>query len=190
LAQQLAYYKAKNGPGALAPRGWNCFGVYGSNGTSLYMTPQPIDSQLVFADNWKGFAGSVIQLSDSTGDTSGRFEVAEIIARIFPAHKAFVQSVIAEGIEPASTFPFGPYPTDKLTYKNNEVVEYVTPANQDGLGTSSRLIKNASSIDGVAILSGEELSLVQLAARLPPAMSNLLPAIIRQVEDDTPKISH
>lgn len=190
LASQLAFYEAENGPGVLAPRGWNCFGVYGSNGSSLYVTPQQINSQIVFADTWSGFAGPAIQLSVSIGDTSGRFEVAQIIARVFPAHKSFVQSVIAEGLEPASTFPFGPYPTDKLTYKNKEVVEYVTPANQEGLGTRSHLIKNADPIDGVAILSGEELNLVQLAVRLPPALSNLLPAIIHQVEQATPNTSH
>jgi hypothetical protein len=64
------------------------------------------------------------------------------IARVFPAHRAFVRKVIAEGIEPTSDFPFGPYPNDKLTYKNKEMVEYETPAHKDGLGTQSRLQKS------------------------------------------------
>jgi hypothetical protein len=34
--------------------------------------------------------------------------------------------LIAEGIEPESDFPFGPYPKDKLIYKSEELVEYQT----------------------------------------------------------------
>ena len=38
-----------------------------------------------------------IQLSYSIGDTSGRFEVARIVARVFPKYQGYVQHVIAEG---------------------------------------------------------------------------------------------
>jgi hypothetical protein len=77
-----------------------------------------------------------------------------MIARVFPAHKAFVTRVIEEGIEPADSFQSGPYPRDKLAYKNNEIVEYQTPAQTDGLGTNSRLQKNRNPIRGSAILIG------------------------------------
>jgi len=43
--------------------------------------------------------------------------------------------VITEGIEPASDFPFGPYPTDTLKYHGDVTVEFQTPANTKGLGT-------------------------------------------------------
>jgi hypothetical protein len=176
-AQLLAYYQAEQGPGVLAPRGWNCFGTYGSNGSSLYVSPQPINATIVFSDNWKGFTGPVIQISDEIGDTSGRFGVAQMIARVFQSHKVFVRRVIAEGIEPASDFPSGPYPNDKLIYKSKEIVEYQTPAQTDGLGTQSRLQKNADPIRGVAILVGSEPSLVFLAARLPSDRTDLAPII-------------
>ena len=182
LAEQLAYYKAEQGPGVLAPRGWNCFETYGSNGGSLFVAPQQIDSELVFSDNWKGFDGPAVQLSVDSGGTSGRFEVAEIIARVFLAYKAFVTRVIAEGIEPASSFPFGPYPKDKLIYKSNKIVEYQTPPNTDGLGTKSRLQKNSIPISGVAILEGADTNLIQLSARLPLDLADLTPTIIQQVE--------
>src|SRR5215469_12091388 len=42
-AQKLAYYKAKQGPGVLAPRGWYCFETYGSSGGSLFISPKPMD---------------------------------------------------------------------------------------------------------------------------------------------------
>ncbi|MFZ0210101.1 MAG: hypothetical protein WAL59_29010 [Roseiarcus sp.] len=44
--------------------------------------------------------------------------------------QAFITSVIAEGIEPNSNFPFGQYPADKTVYKNARLVEFETPANK------------------------------------------------------------
>lgn len=35
MAAKLAYYKTAQGLAAIAPRGWHCFGVYGSGGASL-----------------------------------------------------------------------------------------------------------------------------------------------------------
>ena len=183
IAQRLAYYKAANGSGILAPRGWHCFGTYGSNGSNLYVSPNPI-ADPIFLSHWAGLTGPAIQVSDVLGGTSGRFEVAEIIARVFPAHMAFAKSVIVEGIQPASSFPRGPYPGDKLTYLNKEVVEYETPANQSGLGTVSQLKKNGSPIHGVSILTGKTPNLTHLSVRLPPDATALGPVIIRQVEHD------
>jgi hypothetical protein len=183
-AQRLAYYKSEYGFGVLAPRGWYCFGTYGSNGSTLYVSPEPINPVDLFSTTWKGFTGPVIQISDEIGDTSGRFGVAKTIARVFPAYKAFVKSVIAEGIEPASSFPFGPYPNDKLTYRSKEIVEFQTPANIEGLGTDPWLQKNGDPIIGVAILMGQEHDLLQLSVRLPPKLTDLTSTIIQQVERD------
>jgi hypothetical protein len=181
-AKRLSYYKAEEGIGVLAPRGWRCFGTYGSNGATLYVSPDPIKAADLFSTNWKGFAGPVIQISESIGDTSGRFEVAKTIARVFPAHKAFVEGVIGEGIVPARSFPYGPHPADTLKYRGENVVEFQTPALTEGLGTASRLQKNDSPICGVAILFGEEPSLLQLSVRLPSETSDLAPLITEQTE--------
>ena len=183
-AQQLAYYKAEYGPGVLAPRGWYCFSTYGSNGSNLYVSPKPITSAELFSDSWKGFPHPAIQISISLGDTSGRFQVAQVIARIFPDYKKFVEQVTEEKIEPASSFPFGPYPKDKLTYRGKDIVEYVTPGNVEGLGTHSRLQMNADPISGVAILIGRTPDLLQLSMRLPKEQRDLGPIIVQQVERD------
>lgn len=184
LASQLAYYQAQEGSGVLAPRGWHCFSTYGSNGGSLFVAPQLIDGKLMFSDKWKGFTGPVVQISDSFGGTSGRFEVASIIARVFPAHKAFVANVIAEGMQTAADFPSGPYPKDKLHYRSREAVEYETPPQTEGLGTRSRLQRSDKAVTGVEILSGpnEELNLVSLAIRLPQGAESLARAIVQQTE--------
>ena len=184
-AQRLAFYKAAVGIGTLAPRGWHCFSTYGSAGSSLYVTPEPIDHKALLSSNWKGFSGQAIQVSISYGGKSGRFEVAKTIARVFPNHLAFVQNVTAEGIEPANSFPTGPYPTDKLVYRSKEIVEFETPPNTKGLGTDSMLRVNASMIRGVAILFGEETNLAFASLRLPPTHQNLFQPIIDQVEKQT-----
>ncbi len=185
-AQQLAYYASQKDFGVLAPRGWHCFGTYGSNGDTLYVSPQSINPSNFLTGTPAGFTGPAIQLSREIGDTSGRFGVAKIIARVFPAHIGFARVVIREGAEPASSFPFGPYPNDKLTYRGNEIVEYQTPANTQGLGTDSSLHPSADPISGVAILVGETPDLLHLSVRLPAAQATLAPFIIRQVERDAP----
>src|ERR1700722_19088064 len=43
-AQMLAYYRTAEGVSVLAPRGWYCFGTYGSGGSALMASPQPIDT--------------------------------------------------------------------------------------------------------------------------------------------------
>ena len=184
-AQQLAYYASKKEFGVLAPRGWYCFGTYGSNGDTLYVSPQPINAANLLTSTWTGFTGAAIQLSYQRGDPSGRSDVAKTIARAFPARRAIASTVVETGTEPASSFPFRPYPNDKLTYRSKEIVEYQTPSNTEGLGTNSSLQSNADPISGVAILMGKVPDLLQLSVRLPMAQVGLTPIIIGQVERDT-----
>lgn len=183
-AQKLAYYSASTqGAGVLAPRGWYCFGTYGSGGEAVMVSPRPIDTN-IFSTTWGGFAGPAIELSHRYGDTSGRFDVAEIIARVFPAYKAFATRVM-EGAPGYPTFEFGAYPKDALAYKSRKVVEYKTPAQTDGLGTyHSSLKKNSSLIDGVAMLVGPAPDLVLLSVRLPLELNGLTSVIVQQVERD------
>jgi hypothetical protein len=186
LAKQLAYYKSKTSPLVLGPRGWSCFGVYGSNGDVLYISPSPISGSNALAnDGSGGFTGAAIEVAVRFGGTSGRYDVAKLINRVFPSHKDFATRVIGDGFAPASDFPSGPYPQDKLTYKSNEVVEFATPAHTDGLGTDSFLRQNDSPISGVVILvekAGEAPDSWYLALRLPLEFENLSQIIIQQLE--------
>jgi hypothetical protein len=184
-AQELAYYEAKGGLSILAPRGWHCFGTYGSDGQSLYVSPQPIDFASLTSDSG-GFIGPAVELTRWSGDTSGRYQVAQTIARVFPAHRDFVDQVIQIGEEPASSFPFGPYRGDVLTYRSNEVVEYQTPPQTDGLGTDSRLQKNDSPINGLVVLTGPDTDLVHLSVRLADTQMGLAGTIVRQTESEFP----
>jgi len=184
VAAQLAYYKAEEGPGVLGPRGWSCFGAYGSSGSSLFIAPQPLNGKSFFSTHTPRLSGPAIQFNASVGDTSGRFEVAQVAARVFPHFRSLVDDVIAEGIEPASDFPSGPYPADKLTYKSDHLVEFITPANTTGLGTRNRLAKGPGDITGFAMITGEENSLLHLSLRLPTLLTALSPVIIAQAEHE------
>ncbi len=179
-AVRLAWYKATDAPGVLAPRDWHCFGTYGSSGATLYVSPEPLGSQIVLSSEWKGLSGPAVEISSMNGGTSGRFEVAQKIARLFPQHMDFTRQVIAESIEPASDFPLGPYPGDKLTYKTKTLVEFETPAHRKGLGTDSRLQRNDQAIEGFVFLSmrpGNDPYDVVLEMRLPPDLSRFVPVI-------------
>lgn len=187
-AQRLAYYAAE-GVSVLAPRGWYCFRIYGSGGAHLFVSPLPISSKDLFAGDDRGFTGPAVVLAYRYGDTSGRFPVAGVISRVFPAHRDFAQRVQNEGIlDNAPPFPSGPYPDDKLAYKGNETVEFETPPHAEGLGThDSSLTENDAPIRGVAMLVGETPDLLLLSVRLPAEFADLTDTIIQQVERDAQK---
>jgi hypothetical protein len=174
-AQSLAYYTAfGQGVGVLGPRGWYCFGLYGSSGSVLFVGPQPTDVAKLFS------SGPAIVISHTSGEGSGHYEVAEVIARVFPAFKDSVAAVVDE-IAQAHLFTFDPNANDTLTYKSKRVVEYKTPPQTDGLGTRS-LKKNGSAIEGVAVLVGQAPDLVFLSVRLTPKWNRLTSVIVQQVE--------
>jgi len=178
IAQKLAYYKSAVTPGSLGPRGWYCLGEYGSGGSSiLFIKPEPI-AEATLAE----ITGPVIEIDSNSGDTSGRFEVARVIARVFPKHLAFVQSVIDLFDFFASEVAYGPYPTDKLVYRSDRVVEYITPPNSIGLGTTNFVKPNDEPIEGVAILQGPTPDLLLLSVRLPPDMYAIKSPVIRHLE--------
>jgi hypothetical protein len=181
IANRVAYYQAENGLGVLAPRGWYCFSIYGSSGSSLYVAPEPIKTL------GKGFSGQAIQVSVSFGDTSGRFTVAKTIARVFPDQMEFVHKVISEGIEPASSFPTTPYASDTLQRRGKDIVEFETPANTKGLGSQSLLAISSGPIRGAVILTGPEPNLVQLSMRLSGRYQSLGRTIIQQLETEATK---
>jgi hypothetical protein len=191
-AERLAYYHA-NELGVLAPRGWHCLQLLGSNGAFLLVTPDTLSADGIFKDHWK-ITGPGVQLSDSLGGTSGRMEVAPIAARIFPQARKYVAGVRAflRDMNMPSKFSTRPWPADRLTRLRKDIVEYETPGGAEGLGTRSRLKKNSFPIAGVAILSGDndEPDLTLLSVRLPPDTSSLTPLIVHQVEADNDHGAH
>jgi len=153
----------------------------GSGGTFLYVTPEQHGK-----DDRAKLAGPAIELDWNFGGASGRFTVATIASRIFPIAKDFVQGIIDEGL-PKEDFHFSPYKTDRLKRRSETEVEFLTPGNREGLGTSNRLEENGHPIRGVAILlpfppPNEETDLIMLTVRLSPDMDDLVSTIIKNVE--------
>lgn len=180
--QALAYYKSADGISVLAPRGWYCQGVSGSGGAALFLSPRPIVHR---SSGWEGLGGAAMEVNDISGENSGRYEIAELIARVFPAYRSFARRVW----DFDSPLPSGPYSKDTLTYRGNAVVEYRTPPQTEGLGNfHSWLGKNDLPIAGAAILVGSPRRvgdiphLVLLSVRFPPGSAPLAPAIVRYVE--------
>ena len=152
----------------------------GSSGWALDVTPQPKEPFKAVT------TGPIVVLRSTDGGTSGRFTVARIIARVFPAHEAFVRKVMNEGLERASDFPFGPYPTDKLTARTEDMVEYETPPHSKGLGTDTGMTPDDNPVQGAAVLqNGEWPCLRLLSVRLPPDMKRMTTDIIQQFERES-----
>lgn len=172
---RLAYY-ASDALGVVAPRGWHCFGLYGSNGAILIVTPEP-HGAADFLDRNVPLRGPAIQISLSNGGTSGRFAVADLIARLFPAYMSFARRAAAE--DAGYSLPAGPYRSDTLHRRSASEVGYTTPARREGLGTHTRLAANGVPIHGLVILHPvDDWDAIELAVRLPRGQAGLAPLIV------------
>jgi len=177
-AKRLAYYKGEVSSGILAPRGWHCLGLWGSSGPRLYVLRDPMDEQSFPLSG--GITGPAIEVDDVTAESSGRYEVAQVIARVFPAHWAFAKSII-DGLDDGTYYKFGPFQKDRLIVQTDRLVRYRTPANSEGLGTMSLWKANEDPVDGVAMLQGPTPDLLMLRVRLPRNLRDLAPVIIQQL---------
>lgn len=174
-AKRVAYYGLNENFGVIGPRGWNCFGGIGSGGGWLSVVPGPIDANGTYAET-----GPVVFIASRDGNTPGRYDIAAVITRVFPAYLSLAKRELEEF---NLNYVIGPYPKDKLAYKSKRVVEYETPADTDGLGTALHLIKKGSlSIRGVAMLVGKSPDLLLLSVRLPGDLVGEAAVIINQVE--------
>jgi hypothetical protein len=179
--RRLAYYKAAVAPGVLAPRGWYCFGIYGSSGAELLISPRPIEHDEVFSSNWHGSAGPAVQIDWTQGGGSGTATAAQVWARVFPAYWPIIKGLINNGDLPAADYTFGPYPGDNLIVQTDRLVQFRTASHSEGLGTMSRLKPDEDPIDGFAMLQGKNPDLLTLRVRLSREQHDLAPVIIQDL---------
>jgi hypothetical protein len=185
-AEKLAYYESADGNRLLAPRNWYCVGAGGSSGAALFLSPKPISGDL---SGLHGLDGAAIELMHFNSEAGGRYEVAQIIARVFPEHKTSAALTLKQM---EFTVPSGPYPKDILRYRGRRIVEYTTPAQTEGLGNfDSWLMKNDLAIVGAAMLIlhqpnlvGDPPNVILLSVRLSPDMADLAPAMVAYAEHD------
>lgn len=177
-AREIAYYSGDGGPAAFAPRGWYCQVSYGSSGSTIYVTPSPIDSMRAQRPKT---AGSAVEVEFLDGGTSGRFGVARFASRLFPRVAAtFIQEVKSRDPETASDIAWVAHDVDSVTYSDSLTAEFTTPANQTGLGTAYNFGPSPDAIRGVAVLApSSDWGLTIVRVRLGPGMSRIESAILK-----------
>jgi hypothetical protein len=178
MATSLAYYSAYEGlaTGVLAPRGWNCFGLDGSSGTILYVVPRRVDGEIIGRFD-KVKDGPAVVRCFANGDTSGRYTVKRVGARIFPRARAFFEKTRDDDLE---ALVFAPWSDDRLDYLTDFAVAYETPAGANGLGTAAGFASAREPISGLAFLmgsGGDGTHLEQIAVRLDRKDRDLYAAI-------------
>jgi hypothetical protein len=170
-ADLLAFYIG-NELATLAPRAWHCIELYGSNGSILLVTPEWHTSNDLFGS--KLLTSSFVIVEQSYASTSGRFRVASVAGSLFPVAKKFVDGVKRE---PDVKIDFVSIAKDKLVRHSPTMVEFTTPANQDGLGIDGWVQKTALPISGLVILTSD-MDLAMMRLRLPAEMGDLGKTII------------
>ena len=184
MARALSYYSGEEGPAVLAPRGWHCVGLYGSNGSLIIVTPEAHRAAEFFEDKPVSIRGPAIQSAFSVGETSGRFAVAEAIDRYFKVARSFAQSVDAEGFSESNP-PTGPYTSDILRDRSARSIRLTTPASLQGAGTDVRLLPGNLPIETRISLLGElrAPSLLTIQVRLPSNFDWLTDVILTKPVD-------
>ena len=171
-ARDLAYYSTL-GYSVLAPRGWNCIGVYGSSGSSIIVTPEVIQPMEMFGN--KKLAGELVVLKHTWGFGSGSSTLAEVIRMAFPKYQEHAESIEEMYGPPAHS---GPYPDDVLLAISDSVVAFETPAEKEGMGTqlNNWIEPNQNPIRGVAMLVGPnpDLLLIQTRFEVNPQLADVI----------------
>jgi hypothetical protein len=184
VAAQLAFYKSRYDDGVLAPRGWHCANIEGSDGFDVMVSPEPHrTSDFLGGKRWV-LHGPAVLVTGNYAGTSGRFAVANLVSRYFPGHDAFVRARIAELPEFQKELRFGPYPADRLVARRGNLVEFITPPGATGLGTSWRIKPSDVPVHAVAALTGspQEPDGFVFAVRLSKDQEALAAVILKWAE--------
>ncbi len=149
LPGPIAYYD-----GVFAPAGWHCLVLAGSSGVTTIVSARPIPKYKVLPDP---LDAPVVEISSLSGETSGRFGVARLGFMLFPdLTKEFVKGVEDEGIEPKADIEVPKSPTDTLTSLNKTLIQFVTPASMEGLGTEGYVKVAQAPITGLVSLGDDD----------------------------------
>lgn len=178
-AKHLAYHYSQDSAPVLGPRGWKCFAYYGSSGSTILVARD-------VAPAWgtKHVEGPAIVPTMYFADTSGAFGVAPYLARLYPKEgRKFIQDELVEirGTTDLN-YSYRPYPTDKLDYIAWHRVAFTTPAHRIGFGTMEFLTPSSLPVSGIVDYRAPAALMFILAMKLPPALSGLKPAILKQLK--------
>lgn len=174
-AGSLAWYVSQNAQ-VLAPQGWHCFEVYGSDGQWLFVAPQRLTADQLDVDR-RGFRGPVVMFGYSYGGTSGRWTVGERIGRYFPRYRYFIRQIREMGLT-FDNAPTGPYPADRILSRTATRIRLMTPARARGQGSVEFLAPSDLPTESLIMLDpGNEMSAATISVRLPRGQAGLSAAI-------------
>jgi len=183
-AQQLAFYRAKFSPGVLARREWQCAGLLGSDDEFLLVAPHlpPLKS---FSTAYHHLTTAAVVAEHMFGGTSGRFGVADVLARFFPHQRTFVRALQLGDVSHTFHPVYHPYDADRLSRKADRLVEFVTPTFANCIGTTWWLRENGMPVRGALIIErgGKELYLATVRVRMPDRLVDLAKPIISRFEE-------
>jgi hypothetical protein len=184
IADRVAVYASLEGS-VLAPRGWKCSAMRGTGNGTLFVLPP--------AGSSASYKGASVLLGYNPADSSAIDEIAQFTIRYFP--KLF--PVVAEsemdsrGITKEELLG-PPYPEDILRYKSNRLLEFLTPPDRRGLGTSVRRefgpshLPTYGAVD-VDLAHEPKGSTSILTVRLSPELSFLQHPILTYFESTFPR---
>lgn len=186
-ARQLSYYVAPevaDGLGVLAPSGWHCIALYGSNGSQLIVTPEKHRADDFMKSDPVRLRASAVTISVNYGGTSGRWGVAAAIARFFPEHRSSIGKNF-EGLE-LGPLPAGHDPNDVIRDRTDRLVRFTTLAGRKGWGTRWLLQPNARPVEGIVRLVPSDgwFDSFEMEVRLPSKVATLATTILAE---PTPK---
>jgi hypothetical protein len=121
------------------------------------------------------------------GGTSGRWGVAEAIARYFPSYRGAIPKLTTGFINPR--WPRGPYPHDRLSHRSKTLVHFVTPPHTKGQGSVAfgNWGKSTRAVQGSVMLvktaDGPDVRYVTI--QLPDADNALAKVILTQAEESS-----
>jgi hypothetical protein len=179
VAQQLAFYRSLNSPGVYAPRGWQCRGWDGSNGTILVVTPRRLEPPFY---PLPVIAGPAVMIQSSDAGSSGRFHVAIVAAQLFALNAdEFIAAIRQEHVLSDAAWQAEPDPDDQIQYISDRLVQFITPANRTGLGTDGMFEMSDWAVRGLTILNLERdvNTLTEVRVRLPPAVDAVAATILQ-----------
>jgi hypothetical protein len=141
----------------------------------LLVRPEPFPDGEIVRNYQQGSSDFAIEISLRDGETSGRFDVTTLIARVFPRFRSFAKEVREADSDLNLKFPSGPF---------------MAAAGRKGLGAEFSMLRpSAAPISGVAMLVGEDLQNVSSAlvifTRLPAALRHPAPVIMAEAERES-----
>jgi hypothetical protein len=182
-AARLAFYKSQVDQGVIGPRGWHCQSFKAFSGWVTIVTPAtPSPSTMLRYAKFHPITGPAIQITRFDGLSSGREDIAKLIARYFPERGVFLKFV--KSAVPMADYPAGPFPKDQRLAQKRGIVEYLTPAGKEGLGTLYRLVPSDLPIRAFAAVVGpdEALEGYAMGVRLAKDKEDLGPLILSWAE--------